>query len=99
VNIHKRFGGSHVQVILFPIFLVMGFVQLFAVMDGIEYAIGLGGILNFFLSLFIAYIPILGSLTGMYGAINVWDFSLWQAILLFFWMYPVFIVISAISRD
>lgn len=87
------------QIILVPVFLIMGFVQLFAVMDGIEYAIGLGGILGFFLSLIIAYIPILGSLTGMYGAVNVWDFSLFQAILLFFWMYPFFIILSAFSRE
>ena len=73
-------------------YFIVGIVQLFAVMDGIEYGIGLDGFFNAMLALFLAWFPIVGSAVGFYGAINVWDWSFIQAGALFFWYVPVLIV-------
>ena len=77
-------------------YFVVGLVQLLAVWDGVEYLFGFdsffGSFVAFFVSLFLAYIPIVGSLAGVYGAVNVWDWSLVKSLLLFFWYVPVVIV-------
>jgi hypothetical protein len=73
-------------------YAVVGLVQLFAIVDGIEYAAGIGGFFGFIIAALVTYIPLLGSVLGVYGAINVWDWSIIQAGLLFFWYVPVFIV-------
>jgi hypothetical protein len=66
------------------IFLVIGFWQFFAVLDGLEAWYGLHGIFATALGFFIAQLPVIGSVVGMYSAINVWDWSLLPATLLFF---------------
>lgn len=77
-------------------YFIVGIVQLFAVMDGIEYGIGLDGFFNTMLALFLAWFPIVGSAVGVYGAINVWDWSFVQAGVLFFWYVPVFIIVCLV---
>ncbi len=76
-------------------YFVMGFVQFFAVVAGIQYALNLGRFLSVVLAFFITYIPLVGSALGVYGAVKVWDWSLLQATVLFFWYVPVFIAASA----
>ena len=66
-------------------FFVMGIVQLFAAWDGFMYMLGVGSFVGGLLALFTAYIPIIGSLLGMYGAMNVWEWSFLQSFVLFFW--------------
>ena len=79
-------------------YLVIGLVQLFAIVGGIDYALGIGTVLSFIIAVFITYIPLVGSIAGVYGAINVWDWSIWQAVVLFFWYVPVYLLIVAIAR-
>jgi hypothetical protein len=79
-------------------YLIIGLVQLFAVVVGIEYATGIEGFFGFIIAAFVTYIPLLGSLLGVYGAINVWDWSIIQAGLLFFWYVPVFIAMALLDR-
>jgi hypothetical protein len=81
------------QVFFFIAYIVVGFSQLFAIIDGLEYALGLHWLLAGMFALFITYIPLLGSIIGVYGAVNVWDWSLLQASALFFWYVPVFLLI------
>lgn len=82
-------------------YIVVGLVQFFAVWDGTEYFLGaesfIGKMFAFFVSLFLTYIPLLGSGVGVYGAINVWDWSLTKSLVLFFWYVPVFIVMLGYS--
>lgn len=80
------------QVFLGIAYLVIGFVQLFAISDGIHYALDLPKILSWILAFVLTYIPLIGSLIGVYGAVNVWDWSLLQAAVLFFWYVPILIV-------
>lgn len=72
-------------------YVVIGLVQLFAIMDGLAFALGINQFFAVILSLFITYIPLVGSVAGIYGAVKVWDWSLLQAGALFFWYVPVFI--------
>jgi len=81
------------QVFLTIAYIVVGFVQLFAIMDGLGYGLNIGRFFAAILALFITYIPLVGSIAGIYGAVNVWDWSLLQAAVLFFWYVPVFIVV------
>jgi len=87
-----------VQAFFYIAYFIIGFVQLFAVMDGIEYAAGIGGFLGVMIALFTTYIPIVGAGLGVYGAINVWDWNLLQAGALFFWFIPVAIMFSIFNR-
>jgi len=70
---------------VYVLYLIIGFVQMFAIMDGLSYALGIGKVLSFFIAIFLTYIPLVGSCFGVYGAVEVWDWHLYQAILLFFW--------------
>lgn len=82
-------------------YFVIGIVQFFAVWDGAEHLIGaesfFGRMAAFLLSLFVTYIPLVGSGFGVYGAVNVWDWSLTKSLVLFFWYVPVFVVIMGYS--
>lgn len=70
-------------------FLIMGVVQFFAAWDGFMYLLGVGSILGGILAFLFAYVPVVGSVVGMYGAMKVWDWGFWQAFVLFFW-YLIF---------
>lgn len=77
-------------------YFTVGIVQFFAVWDGAKYFLGaeyfIVRIFAFFVSLFLTYIPLLGSVVGVYGAVNVWDWSFTKSMILFFWYVPVFIL-------
>lgn len=79
-------------------YFLVGIVQLFAIIEGIKYASGLGSFFSAFMALIITYIPVVGSIAGVYGAVNVWDWSIWQAGALFFWYLPVGAVILVFSH-
>lgn len=86
-------------------YLVVGLVQLLAVWDGAEYFLGaesfIGRMFAFFFALFVTYIPLVGSSLGVYGAVNVWDWSFTKSLVLFFWYVPfaiIFIVYSYIAE-
>ena len=81
------------QVFLGIAYLIVGLVQLAAIAAGIEYGAGLGGILSFILAALLTYIPLLGSVLGVYGAVNEWHWGIWQAGALFFWYVPVAILL------
>lgn len=87
------------QVFFYIGYFVIGIVQLFAIMDGVHYAAGIDGFFGFIIALFTTYIPLLGAGLGVYGAVNVWDWSWLQAGLLFFWFVPVFILFAIFSRN
>lgn len=81
-------------------YIIVGLVQFFALMDGLEYATGLPSFLSFFVSSIVTYIPLVGSLLGVYGAVAVWDWNVLQALILFFWYVPLvvlFIVFDSVS--
>lgn len=82
------------QVFLGIAYFIVGIVQLFAIMDGVGYVLNVGSIVSFLIGIVLTYIPILGSGLGVYGAVTVWDWSIWQAAALFFWYIPVIAVLG-----
>jgi hypothetical protein len=73
-------------------YFLVGLFQLFATIDGIKLFTGLGTFASVVIALFLNFIPLIGSILGIYGAMNVWDWGFWQSALLFFWYIPVAIV-------
>jgi len=89
--------GFNVQVFFGIAYFVVGIVQLFAIADGVNFGLGIGSFFSFIIAAFLTYIPVLGSLAGLYGAVNAWDWSIWQALALFFWYIPVVLLVGGIS--
>ena len=78
-------------------YFVIGFVQLFAIVEALEIYLD-WGILNYAGAFFVTYIPLLGSVLGVLGAMEGWGWSLIQSLLLFFWYIPAFIFYMIISK-
>ena len=64
-------------------YLVLGLVQIFATVAGIAVTLDIPVVIAWILSSFIGYIPIVGTVMGIYGAIEGWGWALWQALALF----------------
>ena len=75
-------------------YLILGLFQLAAVMAGLEDWIGLHWTIAALLALFIAYIPLVGTVVGMFGAVTAWHWSWLQASALFFGPFVVIVVFS-----
>ncbi|MGA1798664.1 hypothetical protein VH567_07775 [Sphingomonas sp. 4RDLI-65] len=77
-------------------YFVIGVVQFFAVWDGVSHVIGaesfIGRFFAFAGAAFVTYIPLVGSAIGVYGAVNVWDWSFGKSMTLFFWYVPVYLL-------
>ena len=78
-------------------YFITSTVAFFATISGVQYALDFNTFFSAIIAGFLSYIPLLGSLTGMYGAMNVWDFSLLQAGVLFFWYVPVFVLLYVLE--
>jgi hypothetical protein len=68
----------------FLVFLVLGLFQLAAIQAGLSDWRGLHWTIAVPLSVSLAYCPLVGTVLGFIGAINVWHWEWWQAALLFF---------------
>ena len=77
-------------------YLVIGFVQFFAILDALEIYLD-WGFLDFVIAIFVTYIPILGSALGVLGAMEAWGWTLIQALALFFWYIPAGTVVYIIG--
>lgn len=80
------------------VYLVYGFVQLLLIVKGVQVWFKISGILSVLLSLIIAYIPIVGPIAGIKGAMAFWGWSLWGAIAFFCWPYVLYLW-AAIARE
>lgn len=85
------------QAIVFIGYIMLGIFQLAAVMAGLEDWIGLHWIIAAPLALFIAYIPLFGTIIGMFGAVTAWHWSWLQAGSLFFGPFIIILIIAMIS--
>lgn len=72
------------QAIGFIVYIVVGLFQLAAIMAGLESWWGLHWIVAAPIAFIVSYIPLVGSIVGMVGAVDVWRWEWWQAGLLFF---------------
>jgi hypothetical protein len=85
-------------VIVRVVYVIMGFVQFFAIMEGTQTWWGWHWFLSGIVALFIAGIPILGTITGIMGAIKGWDWPTTAAILLFCWPYVLYAIFLFLPR-
>lgn len=72
------------HVVGFLIYLVVGVVQVIAILQGISAAFGIPKVLAFMAALFLGYVPLVGAGFGMWGAHTVWGWSWLGAAALFF---------------
>ena len=86
---------------LVPLYFIVGFAQLFAIMDLFKFTFYLGGFISFIAAFFVTYIPLIGSILGVLGAHDFWGWSWFWSIALFFWyifMVPVFLVMGMLEK-
>lgn len=69
--------------LLFFLYLALGLFQMAAIVVGLEEWIGLHWLLALPAALIIAYMPLLGTIVGMAGAVSGWGWSLSAAAALF----------------
>ncbi|SRR6266436_2090799 len=74
------------------IFIAIGFIQFLAALSGLGDALGTPTWLNVLISVFLAWLPLIGSVTGIYGAIVAWGWWWGWAVLLFMWPFVVTLV-------
>lgn len=80
----ERKIGDYMQAIGFIVYIVVGLFQLSAIMAGLESWWGVHWIISAPIAFIVSYIPLIGSIVGMVGAMDVWRWEWWQAGLLFF---------------
>lgn len=71
--------------------MLMGFVQIFAILGGLHEWVGLPRIICAIIAIPVAYIPILGTIVGIMGAIEYFGWSTTTAIIFFCWPYIFYI--------
>lgn len=74
------------------IYFIIGFVQAFAIVKGIEIWFGVGAYFAILIAILLTYIPIVGLIAGVKGAAQGWGWSYLWAILLFGCPYIIYIV-------
>jgi hypothetical protein len=77
------------------VYLAIGCVQILAIIEGIQIWLSAPWLLAAFLSMVIAYIPIVGTIAGVKGATAAWGWGLWPAITFFCWPYALYIIAIA----
>ena len=77
------------------VFIVMGCIQFWAIWDGGIY-IGLPSLAAFFVAALSAWLPLVGWILGMLGAVYAWHWSWLGGFALFFGPYLVFAMILGV---
>ena len=85
----KKVAGSFGVVL----YILMGIVQWFAIIEGLEIWFGLKPLFAFFVSIFLTWIPIIGTIAGILGAAEGWGWDYIWAILLFTCPYVIYIIL------
>lgn len=78
-------------------YFIVGIVQIIASIDGILYFFGLHWLFALLAAILLLFIPILGPIAGIYGAVAAWGWSIWSALLLFFWPYILYVILLALG--
>jgi hypothetical protein len=77
------------------VYFGMGLLQMAAILGGIEEWWGWPWWIAIFVALPISYIPILGTIVGIMGAIKSFEWEPLTAILLFCWPYVLYVILAA----
>ncbi len=79
-------------------YFLLGIFQWSATMDGLVVWFGISGFFAFILSGLISYIPLIGTIAGFKGAMDVWGWSFLEAGALFFGPFIFLILCALISK-
>lgn len=86
------------QIIAGIIYFGVGLVQLAATMAGLEQWLGLHWLIAVPLAMILAYVPLVGTIVGMFGAVHAWGWEWWQAGALFFGALALTVVLFALAN-
>ena len=78
-------------------YIIMGFVQFAAIWNLFSVHWGWHWLPAGFAALLLSYIPVIGSICGMAGAIAVWVWPWPLALLLFFWWPVLFVTLAVLG--
>jgi hypothetical protein len=81
--------------LFYCVYMLMGLLQLAAILSGILDWWGWPWPIAILVAMPVAYIPILGTIVGIMGAIKSFGWSPMFAILLFCWPYVLYIILMA----
>lgn len=79
-------------------FLVLGFIQGDAIDDGLTEWLGMGFFTSLIVGHFLGYVPVVGSIIGVVGAVDIWGWHWYWAVLLFFGWAAVLVVLYVQGR-
>jgi hypothetical protein len=76
-------------------YLVMATLQVVATWQGLEQSSGMPRALAMVGGGVVGAVPILGSITGLWGAMAAWGWSFLPSLLIFFWYVPAVLIAAA----
>ncbi|WP_446935379.1 hypothetical protein [Morganella morganii] len=68
-----------------PLYWILNIVQIAAVIAGFHDWLGWNIVISVILAMVIGWMPLIGTVLGIMGAVHGWGWEYWQAILLFIW--------------
>ncbi len=77
-------------------YAIVGIIQIFATVDGVEYLTGLGSFAAWLIASFTGWMPLIGTAFGIYGAHKAWNWTLANSLLLFVGIPGFFIILIMI---
>jgi hypothetical protein len=78
-------------------YFIMAALQVVATWQGLEQSQGLPRMLAMVGGGLVGAVPILGSITGMWGAMAAWGWSFLPSLLVFFWYAPTILIVAALE--
>jgi len=79
-------------------YILVGFVQILAMIKGVQIWLGIPWIMAAILSTIIAYIPLVGMIAGIKGAMVAWGWTLGTSVAFFCWplaLYGLLCIVGA----
>ena len=74
------------------IYIGIGFIQFLAIVAGVQEWLGIHWLVSGFVAFFLAYIPVVGTVTGIMGAVHGWHWTYPWAIGFFCWPYVLYLL-------
>lgn len=85
----KKDAKSALAVMAFYAYIFLGLIQSVAIVDVEREWWGMHWVLALPFAVIVAYVPVVGTIVGVLGAVQAWSLRPWVAILLFCWPYIV----------
>ena len=79
------------------IYFGIGTIQLLATIKGIQIWTGMPWLISAFISMFVAYIPLVGTVAGIKGATDAWGWGFWSSVAFFCWPYVIYVLAIAVG--